>query len=207
MVHCSATWVAVIIQQPVKLIHKKGPSSFKRNLLSRYCQAGEFEIDSYGISLVVELPRKIPRIVGNFCWCKIYENVSRLFRKIFLVVFISWNECDALTTPLPVDGHAPNVNRRNNTEQGSKEASLCSKGLVFLLCGGLCNYKSITAAAMGEKLACWNRKIQHCWSWLQQLQSISYGLVGILYSSRVILLYGDYLVGWKRRDSSCSNGY
>ena len=41
-----------------------------------------------------------------------------------------------------------------DTERQSKEASLCNNGQVFLLCGGLRNYKSIRTAALGEKLAC-----------------------------------------------------
>lgn len=32
-----------------------------------------------------------------------------------------------------------------------------------------------------------------CWSWLQQLQSISYGFIGILYNSRLILLCSSHL--------------
>ena len=39
---------------------------------------------------------------------------------------------DPLTTPLPVDGHAPHANRRNDTERQSKAASLCNNSLVFL---------------------------------------------------------------------------
>ena len=45
---------------------------------------------------------------------------------------------------------------------------------------------------MGEKPVCW---IQYCWSWLRQLRSLSYGFVGILRSSRLILLYSDHLEG------------
>ena len=62
------------------------------------------------------------------------------------------------------------------------------------LCGGLRNHKSIDSAAMGKKLALLNKRIQHCWSWLRQLQSISYRFVCILYSSRLILLYSRQTV-------------
>ena len=50
---------------------------------------------------------------------------------------------------------APHANQRNDTEWWSKEASLCNNDLLFLLCGGLRNYKSIRTAIMGEKLAFW----------------------------------------------------
>ena len=83
-----------------------------------------------------------------------------------IFIFAKWI-CDALTTPLPVDGHAPHTNWRNDTEWRSKEASLCTNDLVFFTYGGLCNYDSIRTAAMGGKLA------QNCWSQLWQLQSIS----------------------------------
>ena len=74
-------------------------------------------------------------------------------KEIFTVYIFAERMCDALTTTLPVDGHAQHVNRRNNTEQ-SEEASLCENGLVFLLCGGLRNYESIKTVTLGEKLAC-----------------------------------------------------
>ena len=40
-----------------------------------------------------------------------------------------------------------------------------------------------------------NKRIQHCWSQLGQLRSVSYGFVCILYSSRLIRLYSDHLKG------------
>ena len=45
--------------------------------------------------------------------------------------------CDALTTSLPVDDWTL------NDKAQSEEASLCNKGLVFLMYAGICNYKSI----------------------------------------------------------------
>ena len=78
--------------------------------------------------------------------------------QIFAIfIFVEWMS-EALATPLPVDGHVPHMNRRNNTEQGRKEASLCNNGRVFLLYGGLRNYKSIRTATVGEKLACWTER-------------------------------------------------
>ena len=71
--------------------------------------------------------------------------------QIFAVFIFVERMRDALTTPTPVDGHAPHANQRNNTERQSKEASLCNNGLVFLLCGGLRNYDKYQAT-VGEKL-------------------------------------------------------
>ena len=85
-----------------------------------------------------------------FVGAKFRKNGSRLCRRNFHEQI-----CGALTTSLPVDGHAPHVNQWNDTEQWSEEASLCNNSLVFLLCGGLRNYESIKTAAIGENLACW----------------------------------------------------
>ena len=79
-----------------------------------------------------------------------------------------------------------------NTEWRSEETSLCNNGPIFLLCGGFRNNEGIKTAAAGEKPAHW---IQHCWSRFRQLQSISYGFVGILYSNRLPFLYSDHLEG------------
>ena len=43
--------------------------------------------------------------------------------------------CDALTTPLPVDGRDPHANQRNDTERQNKEGSLFNNSLVFHLGG------------------------------------------------------------------------
>ena len=60
-------------------------------------------------------------VVGNFCWCKILRKYTQnLLEKFSPFLF---RRHDALTTPLPVDGHTPHTNLRNNTEQESKEAS------------------------------------------------------------------------------------
>ena len=60
--------------------------------------------------------------------------------------------CKALTTPLPVDGHAPHANlRRQTTNQRSK---LVHERSSLPLHGDLRNFKSIRTAIVGEKLAC-----------------------------------------------------
>ena len=96
---------------------------------------------------------------------------------------------NSLATPLPVDGHAP---YGNGTERRSEEVSLCNNSLIFLLCGGFRNYESIKTAVAGEKPARW---IQHCWSRPFDNFGTSHGFVGILYSSRLILLYSNHSEG------------
>ena len=64
-----------------------------------------------------------------FAGAKFHGNASRVFRRNVGVFFLLQNECDTLTTPLPVDGHAPHPIRRNNTKQRSEEASLCNNSL------------------------------------------------------------------------------
>ena len=95
-------------------------------------------------------------------------------------------------------GHTPTswcphlICEPKNTERRSEETSLCNNGPIFLLCGGFRNNEGIKTAAAGEKPAHW---IQHCWSRFRQLQSLSLGFVGILYSSRLPFLYSDHLEG------------
>jgi len=74
--------------------------------------------------------------------------------EIFAVFIFVERMCNALTTPyIPVDGHTPWANRRNDTKWRSEEASLYNNGLVFLLCGEICCYKSFrTAAVEGKSL-------------------------------------------------------
>ena len=72
-------------------------------------------------------------------------------KEIFAVFIFTERLRVALTTPLPVDGHAPRANRRNDTERRSGEASLCNNGLVLLLCSGLHNCESSRTTAVGEK--------------------------------------------------------
>ena len=95
------------------------------------------------------------RIAGNFCWYKILQkcvHADSLEEDFAVFIFTEWMH-DALTTP--VDGHAPHANRINHTEWWSKEASSCNNSLVFLLCGGLCNFEKYQA--LSEKLACWTK--------------------------------------------------
>ena len=82
--------------------------------------------------------------------------------------------------------------KKCRSEWQSEEASFCNNGLVFLLCGGLCNYEIIKTAALGGNCHVEQKDSALLISpW--QLQSISYGFIGILYSSRLILLYSNHL--------------
>ena len=54
------------------------------------------------------------------------------YEVIFAVFIFSEQMCDTLTIPLPVDGHAPHINQRNDTERQSEEATMCNNNLVVL---------------------------------------------------------------------------
>ena len=85
-------------------------------------------------------------IAGSIHWYKISQECIQTLQKNFC--FFVNQIGNALTTPLPVDSHAPHANQRDDTEQQSKEETLCNNGLVFLFCGSLRNYESIKT---GEK--------------------------------------------------------
>ena len=118
---------------------------------------------------------------------------SRLFRRNFRsFYFHRMNTGCSDHTPtswLPCPIGEP---KKHRSEWKSEEASFCNNGLVFLLCGGLCNYEIIKTAALGR-----NCHVEQKDSALLilpwQLQSVSYGFIGILYSSRLILLYSNHL--------------
>ena len=81
--------------------------------------------------------------MNNYNSC-LQHDVTAEFFAVF--IFAEWKR-DARTTPPTRWWPCPTCmcNRRNDTERWS-EASLCNKGLLFLLCGGLSNYKSIKTA-------------------------------------------------------------
>ena len=98
-------------------------------------------------------------IVGNFRWCKFSREM---------------NAC-ALTTPQPVDCHAPHAKRRYDTERQKEGTNLCNKGPVSELPSRARNWLVNQFSSFR----------------LRQLRRVSYGFVGILYSSRLILSYSD----------------
>ena len=102
--------------------------------------------------------------------------------EIFAVFIFAERMCNINHT-LPVDGHTPRVNQRNDTERRRQEASLWNNGQVFLLCGRLCFYQSIRTAAVDGKSLKETALLILTLTTLKRL----YGFVGILY--RVILLY------------------
>ena len=106
--------------------------------------------------------------------------------KTFMVFIFAEQMCNADHT-LSVDGHAPRVNQRNDTERWSKEASLCNNGLVFLLCGGLCFYESIRTTAVDGKSLMDTALLISALTTLEHL----YRFIDILYTDRVILPYSN----------------
>ena len=105
--------------------------------------------------------------------------------------------CDALTTPLQVDSHAPHMKWRNDSEWQSEEASLCNNSVVFLLCGDFCVYISIKTATAGEKLACWTEGFSTTdLNFDLDFDNFRVSLLGsfrILLVAGWILLYNDHL--------------
>ena len=125
-------------------------------------------------------------------------------KEIFVAFIFADQVHDTLTTP--------HVNRKKKRHWTAKrKLSLYNNSLVFLLCGDHRNYESIRTAAVGEKLACWTEGFSSAdldfdnfslvpvspmdGMRLRQLWSVSYRFVGILYSSRLILLYSNHLEG------------
>ena len=98
---------------------------------------------------------------GKFSLVQIFAEMRPYpSEEIFAVFIFTERKRDALTTPLPDDGHAPlyTCNRRNDTERRS-EASLCNNGLLFLLCRVLSNYENIkTACRHGLKTGLLKRR-------------------------------------------------
>ena len=103
--------------------------------------------------------------------------------EIFAVFIFTERKRDALTTPLPDDGHAPHVcvtekmTLNNEARQGcatTAYSSLCVEALAIT--------KVSRPRERGRKTGLLNRRIQHCWSRLRQLPTVSYEFVGILHT-------------------------
>ena len=119
---------------------------------------------------------------------KLHQDSSE---EIFTVFIFMEQMLDALTIPLPVDGHAPHANQRNDTQWWSEEASLYNSDLLFLLCGGLHNYESIRTATVSEKLAFWTERFRTADLDFDNLRA---SLTGSLVVAGWFL-YSDYLEG------------
>ena len=115
-----------------------------------------------------------------FAGAKFWENASRLFRRNFHGFYFVERMHNALTTPLPVDGHAWHANWRNDTEWQSEKA--CATTIT--------KYQDCCRRWRNSLLS---GRIQHHWSQLQKLWSVSKGFVGILYTSRLIFLHSNHL--------------
>lgn len=93
--------------------------------------------------------------------------------------------CDTLTTPLPGDVHAPHaklLTQRNN----KAEKQACATVFLFL------QLQKYQDCCHGWETDFCNRRVQCCCSGYGQLRSILHNLIGILYSSRLILLYSTH---------------
>ena len=105
--------------------------------------------------------------------------------EIFTAFIFAERKRDALSDHIPTRWWPCPIctcNWRNDTEWCSK-VSLCNNGLLFPLCGALSNYKSIkTARRRRQKNLPVEQKDFACWSWTWQLQIVSYGFIGILYT-------------------------
>ena len=81
---------------------------------------------------------------------------------------------------------------RNGTELRNEEASLCNNGLIFLLCGGFFEITKVSRLPPRAR----SRRVGFSTADLDfDNFGVSHGFVGILYSSRLILLYSNHLEG------------
>ena len=79
---------------------------------------------------------------------------------------------------------------RNATERRTEDASLCNNSLIFLLCRGF--RKKVSRLPLRAR----NRRVGFSTADLNfDNFGASHGFVGILYSSRLILLYTNHLEG------------
>ena len=103
----------------------------------------------------------------------------------FCGFYLEWI-CDTLTTPLPVDGHAPQCTcePKNNTEWRSESQA----------CGFVWRPSQFENAVVGKKLACWTEGFRTADFHFQQLWSVSYGLLAFCVC-RLILFYSMHLEG------------
>ena len=104
----------------------------------------------------------LPHFQGRYtCWCKISQNMTRLFRWNFHNFYFcgtnAWHSDHSPASWLPCPMCEPK--KRHDTVQWSRKASMGNNGLAFLLCGGLHNYESIYQDyCHAKKLACWTER-------------------------------------------------
>ena len=129
----------------------------------------------------------IPYSGEIFAGANFHGKACRLFRRNFRGFY--FRGCGTLW-PHPYQLMAT-PHMRNGTERRSEEASLCNDDLIFLLCGGFEIMKvsrlppQVRNRHVGFSTA--DLKFNNC--------GTSHGLVRILYSSRLILLYSNHLEG------------
>ena len=117
--------------------------------------------------------------------------------EIFTVFIFAEQKRDALTTPLPDDGHTPYARVPKKWHWTTKRSKIVQQRptLPFVWRPSqLQKYQNCMPARVKTGLL--NRRIQHCWSRSRQLQSVSYGFIGIcIHSSRLSLFCNDHLQG------------
>ena len=122
------------------------------------------------------------RTAGNFRWCKFSRKSVQTLQKKF-----PWIQ-DSPATPLPVDGHTPYAKRHWTTKRRSKPVQQQPNLPFVWRLSKLRRYQS--------RRPPWarNRRVGFSTADLDFNNfGVSHGFVGILYSSRLILLYSNHL--------------
>ena len=125
------------------------------------------------------------RIAENFLWFKVLRKCVQTPQKKLWEFYFVEQMCDALTTPIPVDGHT-HMQSEETRQRTTKWRSILVQqwpSLPFV-------WRKACAVMKVSRLPPQALLIS-----TSKLQSISYRLIGILYGSRLILLYSDHLQG------------
>ena len=123
-------------------------------------------------------------IAGNFHRCKILQKCLQTLQKKFSQFFVFTERMLWPSHPLSWWPH-PLANRYLKTKQRSK---LVQHRPSLPLMWRPSQLRKYYDCCRGWETGLLSRKIQHCWSQLWQLKRV-FSRVGILYSSRLILLY------------------
>ena len=127
------------------------------------------------------------RIAGNFRWCKFLRKSVQTLQKKFLRLLFSRMR-DSLATPLSVDGHAPYAKRHWTTKRRSKPVQQQPDLPFVWRLSKLRRYQDCRRGReTGVLDSAADLDFDNC--------GTSHGFVGILYSSRLIVLYSNHLEG------------
>ena len=106
-------------------------------------------------------------------------------KKLSWFYFVEWMH-DARTTPLSVGCHTPHMTWQLSKSMKQKQFKMV-QGLSLPFVSKQLHLQKRQATGLS------NRRNHHCWSRFWQLQSVSYGILGIFYSSRLLQFYSSYL--------------